>query len=220
MARSDREFLDRIRSATAAARRFFSHEGADERERTMVAGFLTVLGIDYSADDIIKAGPEPIDVHFRDAKFQTTEILDDDRKRDKEIRERGGRAARAQRAGDLLEPVNLTGSAISAGELVERVRSCADAKRLHYAGQVARIDLLVYVNLRGRFVRDDTSFHAFSETEAGGWRSISVVMEGFAIVLWAAHDAPAFLCAVIGKPMFRRTLESNFPDLSATPERR
>jgi hypothetical protein len=164
-----------------------------------VHGLLQVLGIAHTADDIIKQGPEPIDVWFQDARFQVTEIMYPLRPRDREIRQRAERARAARRLDDLLEPGTITSEPMEPQRVLELVCERARDKAAHYARQCSGIDLLAYVNLRRRHLYPIEPFPEARDLEALCWRSVSLVMERFAIVLSAHSTAPAFLRDRVGK---------------------
>jgi hypothetical protein len=106
----EQEFLTRYREEAEDTAKLFSTTGQGRQERTAVAGLLEALSIPYKPDELIKAGPEPADVWFGDARFQVTELLEPGGKRNAEVRDRAERAKEAKRIDDLLER-----SAFSAG---------------------------------------------------------------------------------------------------------
>jgi Putative endonuclease, protein of unknown function (DUF1780) len=81
MGSSEREILEKLRRDAEEAEALFSNAGQHLQERTVLAGLLRALGVDFQEQEIVKCGPEPIDVWFRDARFQVTEILDPGRPR-------------------------------------------------------------------------------------------------------------------------------------------
>jgi hypothetical protein len=101
---TEQEYLKALRDEAAEAGALFSNGGQAQQERTAVAGFLRVLGVEFQEDEIIKRGPEPVDVWFRDARFQVTEILDEGRPRNREIRARARRFKEAESFRELIEP--------------------------------------------------------------------------------------------------------------------
>jgi hypothetical protein len=199
MSRSEKEVLDAIRANLGEAEQFFSRGCKPLQERTAVHGFLQVLGIAHTANDIIKQGPEPIDVWFQDARFQVTEIMHPPRPRDREVRLRAERARAARRLDDLMEPGTITSEPMEPREVLESVYERARDKTAHYAQQCSSVDLLVYVNLCRRHLYPIEPFPEARNLEVLGWRSVSLVMERFAIVLSAHSTAPAFLRGRVGK---------------------
>lgn len=193
MPRSQKQLLEAMRSGWDQTVKLFSRAGKPWQETTAVHGLLRVLGIEHAAGDIIKRGPEPVDVWFQDARFQVTEILHPERPRDKEIRQRAARASIATRLEDLVEPGTITSDPMEPQAVLELVIERAREKAAHYAGRCSDIDLLVYVNLRGHHLYPAGPFPLVPQLSAQGWRSVSLVMERFAIVLTADSSAPKFL---------------------------
>jgi hypothetical protein len=101
---TEQDSLDTLRDEAAEAEELFSNAGQGLQERTAVAGFLRVLGIEFRENEIIKRGPEPIDVWFRDARFQVTELIDQRRPRNLEIAQRANRIRKAKSLKELSEP--------------------------------------------------------------------------------------------------------------------
>lgn len=211
---TEREYLKALREEAGEAETLFSNSGQALQERTAVAGFLRVLGIDFQENEIIKRGPEPIDVWFRDARFQVTEIIDEGRHRNREIRARAGHFREAASLGDLIERGTISSQPMAPSELVDHVAKRCREKEDRYGGNCGGVDLLVYVNLKGRYVYPLQPFPLVSEKTNLCWRSVSVVMEHFAIVLWVAPDAPSFLVQRVGQPSpWKHGPESVFPKL-------
>jgi hypothetical protein len=211
----EQEILAKLRQESADAKSLFSNSGSALRERTIVAGFLRVLDIEFHEDEIIKRGPEPVDVWFRDARFQVTEILDEGRPRNREIKQRAGRITKAKSLEELIEPGLISSLPMSTDELVGLVSARAREKEQRYGGDCSGIDLLVYVNLLGRHVFPSESLPQFPKEGHACWRSVSVIVEHFGAVLWAADDAPTFLVQR-REQAFRWTQgpDSVFPNLS------
>lgn len=213
--RTKQEILDELRAEAGEAKELFSNRGQQLQERTAVAGFLRVLGIKFREADIIKHGPEPIDVWFRDARFQVTEILDEGRQRNREIGERAQRFEIAKSLDDITEPGSISSEPIAPGELVELVSKRSDEKARHYGQSCHGVDLLIYVNLNRRHVYPLGPFPPFPESARHCWRSVSVVMEHFAAILWTAANAPSFLVQRVGQSvLWEKGPESIFPRLT------
>src|SRR5712672_3103721 len=75
----------------------------------------------------------------------------------------------------------------------------AQQKARKYGGNCRGIDLLIYLNLQRRHFSPSGPFPADAEGAFVGWRSVSIVLERFAIVLWATANAPSFLAQRKGK---------------------
>jgi hypothetical protein len=213
MAESEKRILNRLRVDAARAASLFSNAGQELQERTAVAGLLRTLRIDFKKSDIVKRGPEPIDIWFRDARFQVTELLDRDRRRNSEVKERSVRISKARRLSDLIEPGTVTSDPITPRELTKIVSERATEKQRKYGNNCLDIDLLVYVNLHRRHLFPTAPFPKTTDELFDGWRSVSVIMERFAMVLWASPTAPQFIQKRTGKPCTWTKLESVFPRL-------
>jgi len=210
MPRSEKDLLKAMSAEWAETEKLFSRAGKPLQERTAVHGLLRVLGIVHTAEEIIKQGPEPIDVWFQDARFQITEIMYPQRARDKEIRESAQRATKAQSLRDLWEPGTITSTPMEPQAVVNLVVERASEKARHYSGQCMNIDLLVYLNLRRYHLYPIRPFPPVPELEALCWRSVSLIMERFAIVLSAADSAPKFLRDRVGEGVEWPRLDSVF----------
>jgi len=215
MEKSVPEILEELRRDANEAEWLFSNAGQELQERTAVAGLLRVLGVVYQPEEIVKKGPEPVDVWFREARFQVTEILDKGRPRNLEVKQRAKRIRSAARLQDLITPGVVLNKPIAPLELFELAleRSCAKATR--YAGACKNIDLLIYVNLRGRHLYPVDPLPDLQPLAAIGWRSVSVIMERFALILWAEPSSPGFLYLRNGEVVEWPSLESVFPHLDA-----
>jgi Protein of unknown function (DUF1780). len=75
---------DRIR-ALKESLAFFSNKEKLSREKWVVRRLLRALHIDFAEEEMAGA-EEPVDVLFRDAKFQVKEILDEGRRRTDEFK--------------------------------------------------------------------------------------------------------------------------------------
>jgi Putative endonuclease, protein of unknown function (DUF1780) len=191
--------------------RLFSNAQKVEREKMVCRAFLRCAGIQFSEDELLKGLNEPVDMSFRDGLFQITELLDTGRRRGTELRVRQQKCQSATSADDLLEPWEGS-TPIALAEIGALVADRLATKSHALGGPrgCKGIDALVYVNLRGRhlfaeaLVRNDANLAAI---RAQGWRSASLVMIPYAIVLLADHNSPAFLCDINGKVLMdeRRT---------------
>src|SRR5271170_6968372 len=174
------ELLNNIRRRAEDAEALFSNAGQSLQERTVVAGLLNVLGVDFREEDIVKSGPEPIDVWFREARFQVTEILDQDRPRNLEIKQRSTRVKNAKCLHDLFESGEIHSNKIAPPELMALVIDRCKSKSKHYAGNCSNVDLLIYINLQRRHLYPFGPFSEGTALASLGWRSVSVIMETFA----------------------------------------
>ena len=177
-------------------------------ERTIVAGFLHVLGIEYKNCEIQKKeSNDSIDVCFRGVHFQVTESLDKGRLRDKELCERKENLKRAlatkdfeyfrkavEGSGPFSPPTNYTPE-----DYFQRIFCCSERKVKKYRRVDGDIDLLVYINLRDISLGDTKSWPDLTPLKNHGWRSVSFVDGVYARVLYAKKNSPAFLQEAMGK---------------------
>lgn len=206
----DSQFYEEALERTEKARQDLSDHTV--RERTTVAGFLRVLKIPYEDCEIQKKGPEPIDIWFRDACFQVTEILDEDRHRDGELHKRENNLRRAVESGKseyYKEAVEVPGPFLprvlyTPKCYFQRILSCSERKSKRYEktygrDAVGNLDFLVYINLKDGILSETESWPDLAPLKNHGWRSVSFIDNACARVLYARATAPAFLQEAMGK---------------------
>lgn len=218
MTEAEQEILGLLLRDMEEAAALFSNEGAELRERTVVAGLLRVLQVEFRDEEIIKQGPEPVDIWFRDTRFQVTEILDDGRPRDLEIKQRLDRVRKAKGLDDVVEQGIISSLPLSLDELTSLVanRCSVKANKYHRQGKEhGNVDLLIYVNQQQRHLVPSGTLPATARAPFDGWRSVSVIMERFAVVFRAADNAPSFLVDHRAQVIPWKGFESVFPKLSA-----
>lgn len=219
----DKQVLEELRQhAEKACRDLNDHP---LMERTSVAGLVRVLKIPYEDYEIKKEKKEqsPIDVHFRGARFQVSEILDEDRKRNDELRKRQERLKRARSLAELWEPVRPGHDSLSSTAhapeyyfqlILSRSQDKLDRYRRVY-GDIGDIDLLVYINRPSIHLYSTDPWPDPAPLKQHGWRSVAFVGGGpYARVLYANNDAPAFLRKAVGKTHFWEQLTDMFPQAS------
>lgn len=186
------EYLQKVRQHTRESVAFLSNQQKPERERCVVRAFLRCLGVPFAENDLQTNQPEPVDVAVRDARFQVTEVLFQGRKRHQEYKERLRKLNELTTDEDLWEAWENPRT-VSWRELVGRV-----AERLSHKTAHADIDALVYVNLGQTFLDMGSSAPNFSDAVPLGWRSVSAVYLPYAVIMYAAEDAPEFLRNAVG----------------------
>lgn len=204
----DKQVLEELRQhAEKACRDLNDHP---LMERTIVAVLLRVLKTPYEDCEIRKEKKEQslIDVHFRGARFQVTEILAEGRKRNDELRERQERRKRARTLAELWEPVRPGHDSLSptacAPEYYFQLILCRSQSKLEkyrrVYGDIGDIDLLVYINRPATYLYPTEPWPNPAPLKQHGWRSVAFVGGGpYARVLFANDDAPAFLRTAVGK---------------------
>ncbi len=211
------EILNQLREDADDARRLFSNPGQALQERTAVAGLLRVLGVSFEEREIVKRGPEPIDAWFREARFQVTEVLDPERRRNGEWRKIAERRHETRSLNDLVEPGVISSSPASPDEVLGLVHEACLKKHAKCGVSCGGVDALVYVNLERRHLYPTGPWPDTTELEDMDWRSVSVIMEPYAAVLLARNDAPSFLRVVAGRTLHWPGLNSCFPVFACRP---
>lgn len=187
----------RIRASIA----HLSNSGKFAREQWVAARLLERLGVTFSPSDLTAAS-EPADVAFRSARLQVKEILDGDRRRLDEYRndlEKVESATSPTEMMTLYEPQDLD----LADAVAQVERLAAELRTAYGPKERVGLDLLVYMNLLGVAVSDNGAPVAF--TNNPGFRSVSMIVDGLAVVLWADEAAPDFIREAVGRVLPRPT---------------
>ena len=173
---------------------FFSNKEKLNREKWTVCRLLRALGIDFNEKEL-NAAEEPVDVAFRDMRFQEKEIVDKNRRRTDEYKKALEIAEAAQNYSELLEmydPID-----ISFSEVVQECYEYANnllLKSKYGTHECKNIDLLCYFNLVNHFIVPPTQFE-IKELE---FRSFSIVSNRYCVVAYANEDAPTILRNNVG----------------------
>jgi putative endonuclease (uncharacterized protein DUF1780) len=189
-------------NALKRAVKFFGNEHKQDREYYVVATFLKCLGITFQ-DAEIKPNPEqyhPVDIFFKDARFQITEILDTDRERHKEYKDRLQKVKQDPEFGDFIRSYDTKD--IEYGEIIDLVSErLSKGKCIKYPPAVqADLDILVYVNLHGKMLDVKSHIPDCPDLRAQGWRSVSMLFKGSYIHIFHANKkAPNFIQENVGK---------------------
>lgn len=199
---SDKEILGSLIQFTETSQNLFSNAQKVEREKMVCRMLLRCIGIHFAEEEISKGSNEPVDIEFRTASFQITEILDRGRRRSDELQEAVHRFRQASCANDVLEPWKSS-SPISFEDMVAVVVPRLGRKSTKLGGPrgCVGIDVLVYVNLRGRHLVSNGISDAnenLARVREQGWRSASIVMLPYGIVWFATDSCPEFLTKVQG----------------------
>jgi len=196
----EKEFiLERI-EAVKESLHFFSNEMKPERERWVVNKLLDYIKIDRNQDEVKSSTDEPIDVKFQDGCFQVKEILEKDRKRTAEFKEALEIAEKANKVEDLLEPYSPIDLKIEDAIIIVTAQVKKWTKK--YPPTVRKnIDLLFYLNLQDIYIQHQGNLPPIENLdfiEQAGWRSVSVVENSCAFVVFASKSAPDFIKRVVG----------------------
>src|SRR5437868_1819196 len=104
MVKYEREYIKSLIQHAEESDRLFQNEQKPNREKMVCRGLLRCLGISFSEVEILVGSHEPIDVAFRSAAFQITEILDAGTRRSWEYRDRTEKLRGIRAVADITEP--------------------------------------------------------------------------------------------------------------------
>ena len=175
---------------------YFSGGNKWNREKWVVERLLSSLDVQYDESELSKCD-EPVDVGFRDARFQIKEAMhfpdEKQRRRHDEYRS----ALRKAKAAETLEELTslMPYRQVTWDQIVTESLRETKARIEKYPVEVRRkLDVICYYNRHGHFEADAPT-PAF---EAIDCRSFSIVSNKSAIVLFATASSPAFLQAATG----------------------
>ena len=189
-----------IKSAEEAVN-FFDNKQKSERERYVCEVFLRSLKIEYNDQDIIQLekGDQPPDIIFKDARFEVMEIMDENRRRHDEYKKRLKKLKTNPTIDDFSRSYGPEENEdVTFSELVPLITSKLKANKIdkkQYAPEVrAALDILVYINLRDRFLDVTSHIPDCLELRSQGWRSVSMLFNGsHSCIFYAEPDAPEFI---------------------------
>ena len=185
----DPGFLKKMIAHKKDSIEFFSDKHKADREHAITKAFLCCLGIPFKDIDIGNPLGNFPDATFKDAAFEIKELLDPGRRRHSEYKDDLVSLERAQDASALIEPyeppeeITLDGLAAEIDSVVRRYSKYSPNAK-------ASTDLLIYFNRQFATINDH---QPLSIAIDHGWRSISTVGNGWAIVLSATAAAPDFI---------------------------
>ncbi len=194
MSNGEEEYLGKMRAYVAETRRLLSNESKPDREQLVCRAFLRAIGVAFEEIEIFAPSTEPVDVTFRDARFQIREILDENRRRGDEYRMKEVRYQEARRIEDVMVPWRSP-VRMSFDELTALTAAALEAKVAKYRSGRAELDALAYIDLADppRFLDPDSPAKESALLEAQGWRSVSILFPPYGIVVTATSTAPQFI---------------------------
>jgi len=199
--RRDQRFLDDAREALEASVDFFSPDRKRERELWDCEAFLSNLNVSFEIAELLPQKDDPPDVVFRDARFETKEILDPGRRRHQEYKDALAKAKVAKSPKELLDDYHP--QYLTPAEIGTLVQAELDGLVKRYEPRlVGTLDLLFYVNLKSHSIERGLIPEA-ARFATYGWRSVSVFIRWGALVLFAAPTAPDFIRERAGTLTFR-----------------
>jgi hypothetical protein len=195
MTSNEQAYIGELQKHASEARALFSNAQKPQRERMVVRAFLRCLGAPFIDDEIVASKDEPVDVVFRSARFQVMESLGG-RKRGLDWITRQRLYQTVQRFSELLERYTPP-KPLSFGDAAQMVAQNLAVKASHYGvANCARLDALVYVDLRNRYLwplEPGLEPQVAGGLHRQGWRSVAMLFVPYAAVLTVRPDAPDLL---------------------------
>jgi hypothetical protein len=197
MSLTDKEYLEKHRNFATEVRRFLSNKMKPERERSVCRAFLRTLGMPFKDSEVIAPANEPVDVMFREARFQVKDILEPDHRRGDILEKKQRKYETATSIDDAIEtdPPPMPVS-VELNALIPEVTAALSEKAKRYGVTCKDLDILIYLDLRKRFLSAESAVPNVESLKAQGWRSVSLLFPPYGVVLFAKPEAPDFLKAV------------------------
>jgi Putative endonuclease, protein of unknown function (DUF1780) len=180
----------------AQTRLLLAHRIKPQRDRSVVRAFLRALGISFAEAEIVAPVEAPIDVQFRQAQFHLREMSDQPRERDgKGYDTRVPQARTFVNGGDPRGPAGGMERTV----LVPHITAALAEHAAWFGARCVGLDALVSVDARRGVLALPSQAPEITALIMQGWRSVSVLCPPYAMVLYAASSAPAFLRMMTGK---------------------
>ena len=198
---------------------FFSHKNKKEVERIAVAAFLRIMDLNFRSQEIIPNFNEEndkADVYFRNARFQVRELLDKNRKRHDEFRERHEKYSKSKSMKDCVFPYT-TPTPISLQNVIYELTSALEEKARRYGSELCKeLDALVVVSLKGNFLDTRSTAQNIELLKSQDWRSVSILQRNSALVIFASPSAPKFISDLEGNLRIKSDIvkDSNLYELA------
>lgn len=195
MSKTETEYLENLRKHASDTLVFLGNKAKPERERSVCRAFLRATGVAFEERELIAPTTEPADVSFRTARFQIREVLEQDRKRGDDWKEKEKKYSQVTSLDALLEPYSPPTS-VSLEMLVPEIVNALSEKAQKYGAGCKDIDALVLVNLQDQFLAPDSDMPKTDQLKSQGWRSVSFLFPPYGVILFATCSAPLFLTEV------------------------
>jgi hypothetical protein len=193
---TNKEYLEKFRNYTTEVRRFLSNKMKPERERSVCRAFLRTLGICFKDSELIVLNNEPVDVAFREARFQIKDILEADHRRGDFWKQKQRKYETATSIDEAIEtdppPIPVP---VGLNALIPELTAALSQKAKRYSISCKDLDMLIYLDLRKRFLAAESAVSNAEPLKAQGWRSVSLLFPPYGVVLFAKPEAPDFLKA-------------------------
>jgi hypothetical protein len=192
MCKTETEYLENLRKHASDTRVLLGNKAKPERERAVCRAFLRAIGVAFKEHELIAPTTEPADVAFRTAQFQIREMLEQNRRRGDDWKEKENKYSQATSLDELLEPYSSQTS-VNLEMLVPEIVTALSEKAQRYGAGCKDIDALVYINLQDKFLAPDSGWPKIDQLKSQGWRSVSFVFPPYGVILFATSIAPSFL---------------------------
>jgi Putative endonuclease, protein of unknown function (DUF1780) len=210
MTEDERRYIKQEITNLKNDKRLLSNAGKPERERLSCVMFLQALGVPFSLEHLIEVpndgAPDYIDVKFGEVRFQVTEIVDENCRRQDDVE-----ADIQQYTQGLIQDRPFTAIVgihrpasrrpMEYREVYDRLHEALNKKASapRYKEAIATLDALVLIQLNDRSLDPTSQIPAHTALRQQGWRSVSFVMQMCSHVVYATQAAPAFLQEYAGK---------------------
>jgi hypothetical protein len=188
-------YLAELEAHAAETLALFSNGGRHERERKVVRAFLRSVGIKFTEDEIRTGADEPVDIAFRDARFQIMDIVGG-RRRGRQWKDRQRRYAEAKGIAGVMEPWTNS-EPMSLREAARMIADSLAKKAARYGARTcSQIDALVYVDLGGHHLwplHPPMEAAVAEDLRRQSWRSVSMLFVPYGAVLAVRPEHPEFL---------------------------
>lgn len=184
--------LENLRKHASDTRVFLGNKAKPERERSVCRAFLRAIGVAFEERELIAPTNEPADVAFRTARFQIREMLEQNRRRGDDWKQKEKKYSQATSLVELLKPYPPPTS-VNLEMLVPKIVTALSEKAQRYGPGCKDIDALLYINLQDQFLAPDSHLPNLDQLRSQGWRSVSCVFPPYGVILFATSRAPSFL---------------------------
>lgn len=173
MSPTDKEYFEKFRNYATEVRTFLSNKMKPERERSVCRAFLRTLGIPFKDSEVIAPADEPVDVMFREARFQVKDILESDHRRGDVWKEKQHKYETVTSIDEAIEtdapPIPVP---VDLNALIPEVTEALSEKAKKYGITCKDLDMLIYLDLRKRFLAAGSAVPNVEPLKAQEWRSV------------------------------------------------
>lgn len=186
--------LKSIRKKREENAAFFSNKGKSAREKWIVGSFLSKIGVDFNESEIEKEKDDSlVDIKFRDANFQIKEITDPNITRTKDARlykEYGDKAESLAEINPPLVAKNIPDVIFGNDLIIKEVNNYSTEEKYPLKLR-EKLDLLIYIT-RTRVSYFSNNEELNKSLKTFGWRSVSILMNDKAEVVYRSGAVPDF----------------------------